>query len=103
MGRAMEMKTPAEMRDEERIAKLKASVDALQATRDAIVAMSPDRDFYPDNSPKRKARVTHKHTRIARMGTTSMVGLWADLPSTLVEWVCAIAKPGERVVLTVLR
>lgn len=101
------MKTASEIRTEEKIARLKASLAAAESAFVAKMAVSPDRDLSPDLSAKRAARPIRRGKYMYTYGSTTTMQqkAWEELlnlPSDLGDWLAAIAKQGERITLTVI-
>lgn len=101
MARAMEMKTPAEIRQEARIEALKRSIAIAESK---LLKEAPEwADFAPCNKRAgvvKRARVQFHHQSNERIADKDLPRL-LEVPTELALWVNSIAKPGERITLTV--
>lgn len=100
------LKTKREKRNEVRIATLKVAIAEMQRTLTQRASDPATRDdFAPDVrthvKPIRRWRHSYNHASAHAPDENAMKRL-LSIPTDLHKWVCAIAKPGERITIEVL-
>lgn len=101
---AIPMKTKKEMKQDEQIAALRKQIEDLRNSTEgkALIAQAEMSDFHPNLSAKRAARPNRRHNLTVEYGNGVMTDAVKKYSYDLVEWLSAIAQPGERITLTVM-